>query len=228
MQPNKSKGNTEETKPEYNLLVFKPSLDDRHPLKVADVEPLDGALHEFTVLALGPGSDGHLGGPGSVGALLELGIADALVGARRAATAATAASTALKRHEVEARGGHDLAAGVLELVVLALLGLAGEALDVGDDHLGQLLKVGLGAARAAELDGAALHVELAVAGLVDPGPGDLGVARGDVGGDVVGEARVEHGLGVGGHVAVELDRAAAVERRDCPPHCILGWVSFVG
>jgi hypothetical protein len=118
---------------------------------------------------------------------------------------------------------------VLVVAVAKVGGAAAHAGDVGDEEVGQLVIVGLVSAGAGEREFAAVHVELAVADTVDPGPGDGGVSGRDIAGDgvVVGE-------GVGGGSIVSdvaggvASRAATLDGVDDLPDARLGGLSVVG
>lgn len=131
------------------------------------------------------------------------------------ARAATGRSAATDGRRSVGRGIRLVGAGVGESEIRSLLGGAA-VVDVGDEEGGaraqggNTLVVSLGGA-SSDGDGGAVHVHLAVANLVEPGPGEDDIARGGVRGD----GEVEVGGTRGGAVAnVRVNdgpRAALVE-----------------
>lgn len=101
----------------------------------------------------------------------------------------------------------DLGAGLGEDGVDAF-GDGAAVANVGDEHGWASLGAGAAAATA-DLDGSAVHVHLAVTGLVEPGPGEEGIAAGGVSGDgevvAVGEWAASH------HGLDDLEGGASVE-----------------
>jgi len=126
--------------------------------------------------------------------------------------------------------GLDRLAGVGELDVDALLGGAGAARgDVGNQHVGQRSQGGLATLGTRDLDGRAVHVELAVTDLVHPGPGESGLAVGDVGGDL--ELVLIRGGGGGVVASVTggvAGRAATLDRVDDLEGALLVGLGVVG
>lgn len=108
--------------------------------------------------------------------------ANSFLGAERSSVAATSAATAAvaRGRGERARLLFDVGARVGELDVSALGGGAA-VVDVGDEHVGETGEVA--ALGAVDGDGRAVHVHLAVADVVEPGPGEDGVAAGGVLGD---------------------------------------------
>ena len=106
----------------------------------------------------------------------------------------------------------NVRAGLGELDGGALVG-ADAVADVGDEHVGGAAEGPLGDAPllgGADLDGRAVHVHLAVAAPVEPGPGEQGFTGGGVAGQGEGPARVA-GRGAAADEGVEhLPGVAAV------------------
>ena len=102
------------------------------------------------------------------------------------------------RTEVGLVNDLDVGTRVGELDVGALWDGAAVA-DVGLEDLGTVLE--RGGAGAGDVDSSAVHVHLAVAGVVEPGPGKDGLARLGVGGD----GKVEAVLATFGFDATTLD-----------------------
>ena len=112
--------------------------------------------------------------------------------------------------------------GVGELEVGALGGRA-SVVDVGSEHVGELVDEALAAAGASDSDGGAVHVHLTVADLVEPSPGKSVLAGSQVGGDleVVGEG--DGSLGVVTDVAGSVTgRAATLNGVDDLPDGVAG------
>ena len=108
------------------------------------------------------------------------------------------------------------------LVVLALLRGA-SITDVGNEHVGKRLVVGLAATSTSERDGGAVHVKLAVANLVEPGPGDRAIPSRDIGRDREAIVKRHLEVRVVAQVARRIPRRAATFNGvDDLPDAVLG------
>lgn len=163
----------------------------------------------------GCGSCGLLGGCGSCG---SFGSSRGRVASARVAAGATLRSATAERLGGAAAELGDRLAGVGEGVVGALSCLASAA-NVCSGHVGEAVKAL--ARTAGNVDGSAVHVHLAVADLVEPGPShcQLTLRKRLRNGEVVGTERatlcVEVALRVRG-------RAATNDRVDDLPLGVLG------
>lgn len=141
------------------------------------------------------GGDSRVGGRRRTGGLRRIGIRRR-VGRGRGVLVADGRNEGVGvLVDVWARVGEREVGRVLRLAVFA---------DVGDEDLGAIGKGGRPA--AGDRDGGAVHVHLAVAGVVEPRPGEDGLARLGIGRDVEVELVV-----VGAPGAATLDRLDHVE-----------------
>lgn len=120
------------------------------------------------------------------------------------------------QHPIQVEGSHcKWHFGTVEMLTGTFRSLTGVGRRrVGDKDLRELVEVGLVTAGSSEGDRGAVHVELAVANAVNPGPGQDVLAGGDVVGNFELKTRVESGAGIVAVVAVTAEGAATLDRSD--------------
>lgn len=195
-----------------------------------------GSLGRTTAGLGGLGSAAGVGATAGVGTTAgttragALGVAGAAEG-----RSAAAGLRALGGEVAGVAGIVDVLTGVGEADVDALLG--GAAVDVGDEHGGEvgralldvalLLNIALGGAAALDGDGGTVHVHLTVADAVEPGPGEGVLAFFDTLGNLVGQRAFGAGAALG-EVAVHVRGAATLDRLDDHPLGVLGGLEILG
>lgn len=170
-------------------------------------------------LRVGGGLVGRLGGLGGSSGASHLAVAGSHLGH----------SIAARADKVEAKVGTGTSlngiAGLGELEILALSSGALLVGNVGNEHVGEAAEDGrdIAVTTAGDSDGGAVHVHLSVADLVEPGPGEGVLARGEISGkgNIVGvEALCV--VGVLREISRSVGRAATHDSVDDLPLAVLG------
>lgn len=114
-----------------------------------------------------------------------------------------------------------------EFEISAFRGGAGAA-DVGGEHIWESVEGGLIPTVTRDGDGSAVHVHLAVANLVEPGPGEGGLAGWEIVRDLESKLSGAVAVWIGGKVARGVGGAASDDGVDDFERALLGGILVVG